>query len=389
MIDNLVSIIIPAYNQAHFLPFAIESVLAQSYSNWECIIVDDGSTDETAQVARQYTHPAIRYLHQINQGLSAARNSGLAASRGEFISFLDADDAFFPEKLELLLTEFKQNPGLALVAGQAILIDELGNQYDHKFKEGFTGTPEQLLLENPLHVGSVLLKAEWQKKIGTFDTSLRSYEDWDYWLRLALAGARMKSITQPVSYYRFHRDQMTRNARQMTEASFQVLKKVFNHGHLPPGWKNAMDRAYSQANLRAAANAYLKQDFDMGSYYLAEGVRLQPQLIENNAELLIQKILGWTELPKTQVPFDFLEGILNHLPTEVDLIVGSVKNEILGHFLIQQAFRSFENNHMSVAKSSIRKAILYNWRWILNKGVVKILLSRKMVKNTAVESEIP
>src|SRR5215210_2105808 len=94
----LVSVIIPCYNQAHFLGEAIESVLGQSYPNFEIVVVDDGSPDDTAEVAARY--PEVRYICQDNQGLSAARNTGLGQSEGEYVVFLDADDRLLPEALE-------------------------------------------------------------------------------------------------------------------------------------------------------------------------------------------------------------------------------------------------------------------------------------------------
>ncbi|PYX11479.1 MAG: hypothetical protein DMG84_23855 [Acidobacteria bacterium] len=97
--SGLVSVIIPCYNQAHFLHEAIESVLAQSYPNFEIIMVNDGSTDSTADVVRRYS--PVRYVYQENAGLSSARNTGLKKSRGEYVVFLDADDRLLPEALQV------------------------------------------------------------------------------------------------------------------------------------------------------------------------------------------------------------------------------------------------------------------------------------------------
>src|SRR3712207_793010 len=115
--DNtpLVSVVIPCYNQAHFLGEAIESVLAQSYPNFEIIVVDDGSPDNTSEVARSY--PEVRLVRQENQGLSGARNAGLACSEGEYVVFLDADDRLLPEALETHLKYLEAHPERAFVSG--------------------------------------------------------------------------------------------------------------------------------------------------------------------------------------------------------------------------------------------------------------------------------
>src|ERR671911_2120937 len=114
-VAGLVSVVIPCYNQAHFLGEAIESVLAQSYPRFEIIVVDDGSTDDTSKVAARY--PGVRYVYQNNQGVSAARNSGLARSEGEYVVFLDADDRLLPEALETGLKCLEARPECAFVSG--------------------------------------------------------------------------------------------------------------------------------------------------------------------------------------------------------------------------------------------------------------------------------
>src|SRR5215213_4115846 len=116
VVARLVSVVIPCYNLAHFLGEAIESVLAQSYPNFEIIVVDDGSPDNTSEVAARY--PGVRLVRQENQGLSGARNAGLARSEGEYVVFLDADDRLLPEALEAHLEHLKAHPECAFVSGR-------------------------------------------------------------------------------------------------------------------------------------------------------------------------------------------------------------------------------------------------------------------------------
>src|SRR5829696_6977365 len=111
----LVSVVIPCYNQAHFLEEAIESVLAQSYKDFEIIVIDDGSTDDTGEVAGRY--PRVRLFRQDNQGLAAARNAGLWRSKGEYLVFLDADDRLLPWALEVGLKHLRAHPECAFVSG--------------------------------------------------------------------------------------------------------------------------------------------------------------------------------------------------------------------------------------------------------------------------------
>src|SRR5215212_8886473 len=121
----LVSVVIPCYNQAHFLGEAIESVLAQSHPNFEIIVVDDGSPDDTSEVAARY--PGVRLVRQENQGLSGARNAGLARSEGEYVVFLDSDDRLLPEALEAHLEHLETRPECAFVSGYYKLMADDGS----------------------------------------------------------------------------------------------------------------------------------------------------------------------------------------------------------------------------------------------------------------------
>ena len=253
----LVSVVIPAFNQSRFLEEAVRSVFDQTLDDFEIIVVDDGSTDDTAQRAAAIRDPRFRYVYQENQGLSAARNTGIRASQSRYLSFLDSDDLFEPNKLELLVGALEDQPAAGLAAGQAVPIDSSGNPVGRMFDTPPSDDPAELLLGNPLHVGSVLLRKEWQERVGFFDETLRSYEDWDMWLRLACAGCRFVWIPEPVSRYRFHREQMTRIGTQMTTATFAALDKFFARPEIPPSCMSVRDIAYSRAHLRAAAQAWL------------------------------------------------------------------------------------------------------------------------------------
>ena len=386
---ELISIIIPAYNQADYIGEAVQSVINQTYPAWECIIVNDGSTDHTAEEIKKIQHPQLIYVYQENRGLSAARNTGIRNTKGKYLSFLDSDDCFTPDKLSVLMHSIDNNPELALVAGTASLIDQNGKAINRPFSKVLPQDLRDLLLGNPLHVGSVLLKRSWQEKIGFFDESLRSYEDWDYWLRLAIAGAKMESVDTPVSYYRFHTAQMTRNQNQMTEASFAVLDKVFQNGNLPQSWCEYKHEAYSQSHLRASANSYAANDFQAGKLHLKKAVSLNPVLLQDNSYEVFQQILAWTELPKVKEPLVFLKNILNHLPNEIKDGSSYSSRQILSKFAIEQGFTAFEQRHFNNARTFIIFAVKNNPRWLFNRGVISILLKSNFREIGIQKTDLP
>jgi glycosyltransferase involved in cell wall biosynthesis len=367
------SVIIPAYNQGRYLGAAIRSVLEQTHQDFEIIVVDDGSTDDTRAVAHAFTDPRLRYVYQENRGLSAARNTGIRHAQGRYISYLDSDDQFLPVKLALLTEESEREPLAGLVAGQAIPVDDEGHAVGRIFDRPLPDDPAQLLLGNPLHVGSVLVCREWQERAGFFDETLRSYEDWDMWLRLARLGCPMRSVTEPVSLYRFHGAQMTRIGAQMTTATFAVLDKAFADPALPEAWRLLKDRAYSRANLRAAAQAYLAGDYAQGAECVSQAVALDPSLAAGGGEPLAKHFAAWIELPKTRDPLGFLEAVYLHLPPELGALRARREAE-LGRAAMQIAFAAYAHRDMTTARRTARAAFRHDPRWLSNGGAVAVLI---------------
>lgn len=369
---STVSVIIPAYNQAQYLASAVESVLAQSYPAVEIIVVDDGSTDETRSVAERFAGPQVRYIYQRNQGLSAARNTGIRHAQGELLSYLDSDDLFLPDKLALLTAELDRRPELGLVAGQAIPIDEEGRRFGKVYDTPPPDDGARLLLGNPLHVGSVLVRRRWQERAGLFDETLRSYEDWDMWLRLARAGCPLGWVAQPVSLYRFHRAQMTRDMDRMTTATFAVLQKVFADPDLPPAWRAQHDAAYSGAHMRAAAQGYANRDFERAKSHLREAVRLQPALLDGDGASLAARISAWTDSPKIADRAAHLAAIYANLPEEMAALGSRGAAEIAAAEL-EIAYAARDRADWPTARSAALAAVRRCPRLLANRGALALL----------------
>jgi glycosyltransferase involved in cell wall biosynthesis len=372
MYKHKVSVIIPAYNQCKFLGYAIQSVLDQTYQDFEVLVIDDGSTDDTGEVAKKFRDPRIKYIYQDNQGLSAARNMGIRHAEGEYLTYLDSDDLFLPDKLKLLVSALDSQPEVGFVAGQAIPIDESGNRIGKIFNTPIPADVCQLLIGNPLHVGSVMLRHSWQTRVGFFDETLRSYEDWDMWLRLSVAGCKMSWVAQPVSFYRFHKSQMVRNPNQMTTATFAVLDKTFNDLYLPEKWQQMRNQAYSSAHLRAAMQAYYFSDYVAGKTHLSEAVKLYPEVIDNDAQMLAERLAAFADSPKNTSPLKFLEVIYKHLPDNL-YVLRHRRNQDMSLAAVQFAFDAYEQGKVAVAIQAFLLAIRYQPKWLTNRGVVSLL----------------
>jgi glycosyltransferase involved in cell wall biosynthesis len=221
--ESLISVIIPCYNHSHYLPTAIESVLQQSYSAVEIIVVDDGSKDDTAKVCQAYTQ--VNYVFQNNQGLSAARNTGIKHSKGKYLVFLDADDWLYPNALKSNLHYLEQNPQNAFVSGahDKILVEE--NISKAVVREIPTNHYEYLLSHgNFIGVPAAVLYQRWVFEEFLFDTFLRACEDYDLYLKVSRRYP-VAHHTGKVAAYRIHTSNMSSNIPMMLEYALVVLER--------------------------------------------------------------------------------------------------------------------------------------------------------------------
>jgi glycosyltransferase involved in cell wall biosynthesis len=221
--DPLVSVVIPCYQQAHFLAGAIESVFAQTYHHVQVIVVDDGSPDETREVVARY--PRVHYVRQRNKGLSAARNAGLARCLGTYVCFLDADDRLTPVALASGVRELAAHPECAFVAGEHRLIDAQGALVQTAPRQAVTRDHYlELLKDNFIWCpATVLYRRNIFQAVEGFDTSLKAAEDYDMYLRLALAFP-VRTHRETVAEYRFHSSGMSRNSARMLKFTVKVLR---------------------------------------------------------------------------------------------------------------------------------------------------------------------
>lgn len=210
------SIIIPCYNQARYLDDAISSIYEQSFSDWEIIIINDGSSDNTIELANKWTSfdQRIILLNQANAGLSAARNTGIKASNGTFISFLDADDKYSPFFLESAYRHLIQ--GVEVVVCGYIYFNTEGTLF-RKISLSEHLNLNDIFTQNLFPVMSLCLNKNLISKIGLFDVTLKSAEDWDFWIRMLRIGVTYSIIPDSLSFYRLSDNSMSKHAFTMYE----------------------------------------------------------------------------------------------------------------------------------------------------------------------------
>ena len=235
-----ISIVIPTFNRAVLLLETVESVLRQSLPPEEIIVVDDGSTDDTAEALRPYAAKGVRYIHQENAYLGAARNTGTRhlARDAEAALYLDSDDRLLPDALQRLTAALTANPNAALLYGRPRFIGPTGqppvNQSHEWALEDFEGPGESVWL--PLArrnflctAGCVLLPRATINRVGEWDASLPGTEDWDYWLRAAETGndfVRIPAPQKPILEYRLHPAGMSQRRAAMLESEEKTLRRA-------------------------------------------------------------------------------------------------------------------------------------------------------------------
>lgn len=251
-----VSVIIPTYNYARFLGEAVDSALAQTHPPLEVIVVDDGSTDATSDVLASYGD-RIRVLRQGNQGVATARNTGIAAARGEYLAFLDADDIWKPRKLELQMARFEADPSFGLVLCGWESFDPSGKTIEVQVKGKEGRVASALLRMDPETIGAagstVVVPKRVAEEIGGFDSRLPPSEDWDFCYRVAVRYP-FGHVAEPLLRYRLHGSGIHMNFARMENGMLLAFQKAF--ASTDPGVRSLRRYAYGRLHSVLAANYF-------------------------------------------------------------------------------------------------------------------------------------
>ncbi len=226
----LVSVIIPCYNQAHFLAEAVQSALDQDYPAVEVIVVNDGSPDNTREVATQFGDRIV-YIEQENRGLSAARNAGIRAATGQYIALLDSDDIYLPSALTTLARCLDKHPNVGLVCSDALLFDDRGDFGLKSARSGRPRNPQNFRWETVEYCATpstAMIREEVFRRVGLFNEYLKNAaEDWLMWVQISRY-FDMMYLDQPLVRYRIHERNATRNVERIHLGNRYAVAQVVN-----------------------------------------------------------------------------------------------------------------------------------------------------------------
>jgi glycosyltransferase involved in cell wall biosynthesis len=224
--ESSISVVVPSYNSAHYLPKAIAGIRMQAWPDLEIIIIDDGSSDDTTEILNRLRGNDLRILQQANKGPAAARNLGICAAHGTWVAFLDADDFWLPLKLKTQMEMLAKGPAAGFSYGPGIYLYSSGYERIQRPAKSGTDIFWDLLWGPQFGMSSVIVRRDCFNQVGLFDPALRMGEDWDMWLRLSArwSGAYMQD---PLVVYRVTEQKAKYRSELLERCTLRVINQLF------------------------------------------------------------------------------------------------------------------------------------------------------------------
>lgn len=304
-----VTVVIPTFNRADLIGQTLQSVAAQTFPDWECVVVDDGSTDNTRQVVESFAarDPRFRYAWQENASAAAARNRGVELATGEFIAFVDSDDLWPPDRLAWQVEALRNDPEAVLAYGNTFVFRNGDTTKGGLYMGYVTDKPAGWAFEKLIVCSSIyspLVRASAIRKLGGFDLSLPSAEDWDTWLALSKVG---KLVFDPrvALYYRAHEGNKSGNTLRNYTCATRVVRKHLAGLPLPTRLRlrranrKYFRRVYTEKLLRAAHDASLSGDWPLARRHWRAVIKLNPALLARRSVFVNA---AWALLPTNRAP---------------------------------------------------------------------------------------
>ena len=392
-----VSVITPAYNVAAYVRDTVESVLAQTFRDFELIVVDDGSTDNTCAVLKPYADAGqLTYIYQDNAERAVARNTGLRHATGEYLAFVDADDVWMPHKLQQQVDVLDAHPNVAIVYGAARYIDPQGQPVLYQGRAVDEETSTELLIQdhsrrlvegNTLCGGGscVLTRRGWVNQLGGFDTTLSYPEDWDMWVRLARLGpfAYIPAVLMSYRVFGWNKVIKIETTERIIQQHLKIIDKMFVDWPQDAAEREHLRRhALATYHLRVALYAYQAHEPEQGCAHLQQASEhnLSLHLRDHLVQLAIDRaMLIERDSGKLEPAEVFLQAFFANLPNTLKQHANAVKSA-LGWLYIGCAFDRFQAGKVADARPFIWRGIRRAPGALKNRGVVSVAV-RSLLAN--------
>lgn len=284
-----ISAVIPVYNHQDFIADCIQSVLNQTYKDFEIIVIDDGSTDSTPEIIYGFGDK-VKYVRQQNRGVAAALNTAIRHSAGEYIAWLSSDDAFMPTKLNEQINFLNKNPDIDIVYTDFYYIDSTGKIISTARSPYYEDKREflcNMLISNFINGCSIMFKRTCIDKVGYFDENMKYHADGDMWFRM-LKHFKFGHIPKPLLRYRWHTSNLTHNFKETKSFFYIYYKKIFELYNVSDFFEKGT--YISNAYLKIALILEKRRLYNMAFSYLVRAIKLNT-MHRLNLKLIIQFIL--------------------------------------------------------------------------------------------------
>lgn len=381
----MISVVIPNYNNGQFLQGVIQSILAQTYKDYEIIVVDDGSTDNSKDVVSAFGD-RVRYIYQKNKGLGGARNTGILASNAEFIGLLDADDEWRPTYLEKMMSLTQRHPNAALYFSSAQGMDAAGNDLPQIFGRMISSNEiyQSLLRANFIIPSTVVFRRAAVVDAGLFDEKnrgLHGCEDWDLWLRLSLLHP-FAGTAEPLVRYRLHAQTFSANPRHMQDAVQAVIEKNFgiDDGKYDD-WPIEKRRAFGGVyRYRTLTSVQKLGNWDVASKSLQKALTIDPTLstdLDFFYELTFgSQPAGYRETAHglgLKENIKLMENMLANV-FEEDSKLTTLRNRTFGTANYAMGLVAYNTRQRALSRKLFFRTIIFDQKYLLDRRIVLSLI---------------
>jgi glycosyltransferase involved in cell wall biosynthesis len=311
------SVIVPTYGGADFLGEAIQSVLDQTYPHFELIVVDDASPDHTAEIVAQFDDPRLKYIrHQENRGADRARHTGLLASSGEIIAFLDQDDFFHPEKLQAHLAVLERHPDIGFTYNARFELNYSSRTIRDISRPLRTISLADLVLWFPLSPSDVVLRREWALQMDLVGGSRGA--EIAHFGGLFLAGCKFACVDRALNYRRYHSRRTIKNLSGACESEIYNQAKIFSDPRCPAEVLALRDIAHANIYRYWAYLAFAQDETALGQEFVRRAVRLKPSMLDGMPSGLVHHLLINCVDDESQEHETLLQRVFAQLPPEMN-----------------------------------------------------------------------
>lgn len=321
----IVTVIIPTYNGADYLGEAIQSVLDQTYPNFELIIVNDASPDNTSEVVKQFGDARLKYIvHQDNQGAVAARDTGIQASSGDFIAFLDQDDLFHAEKLQTHVSFLEKHPDIGVTYNARFELDGSTELIREIWQPPPFVTLSDLILSFPFTPSDTVFRRKWVFSEGIWDSFVSQGEEvivnggeYVYTGRLFLAGCRFAGVGRALNYRRYHRGRIFSDLKRRCESELVCQDIIFTDPRCPADVLAIRNIAHMNTYLVWAYFALAQGENATGQEFLTEAIRLNSNILKGKPCALVDFLVMNSIAEESRDHKELLSSIFAHFPPEI------------------------------------------------------------------------